>query len=285
MISASGKKYTDFMDFHKECIKREELADSEAQNRTGGGADQRVDALIERLIAMEPVRVIRPSRRSVTGWIHSTKGHDPVPFESSLERDCAFQLIYDCRIKFVQSQPLTITFPKSDARNKSYTPDYLVEYEQAGELQKVLIEVKPIKKWKADEEKLSERYAYAARWAREKGVGFRLLTDEHIRSTRLKNVRTLWPIAMDSADDPDARPDLSISIIDHLPGRNRDIVQAVAAKHPDASEAAVQFQILTMIAESFIWCDLDSELLIDAMLYPPDLRDDQQFLFDHGLGF
>lgn len=285
MVSASGKKYTDFMNFHEKCIKRQQLADSVAQNRTGGGVDQRIDALIEGLVAMEPVRVIRPSRRSVTGWIHSTKGHEPVPFESSLERDCAFQLIYDCRVKFVQSQPLTITFPDDDARNRSYTPDYLVEYEQGGEINKVLIEVKPIKKWKEEEEKLTARYTYAAHWAREKGVGFRLLTDEQIRATRLKNVRTLWPIAMDSADDPDARPDLSISIIHQLPGRNRDIVKAVSAKHSDASEATVQFQILTMIAESFIWCDLDSELLIDAMLYPPDRRDDQPFLFDHGLGF
>jgi len=273
------------MDFHKKCIKREQLADSEAQNRTRGGGDQKIDTLIEGLMDMEPARVIRPSRRSVTGWIHSTRGHKPVPFESSLERDCAFQLIYDCRVKFVQSQPLTIAFPSNNAKNKSYTPDYLVEYERGGELCKTLIEVKPFKKWKDEEEELTARYTYATHWANEKGVGFRLLTEEQIRSTRLNNVRTLWPIAMDSADDPDARPDLSILIIDQLPGRNRDIVKAVSAKHDDASEATVQFQILTMIAESFIWCDLDSELLIDAMLYSPDHRDDLPFLFDHGLGF
>jgi len=73
-------------------------------------------------------RVIKPNYVSVTGWIAGTDDHDPVPFESSLERDCAFLAMFEPRITLVAAQPYTILYRDSSGRSRRYTPDFELSY-------------------------------------------------------------------------------------------------------------------------------------------------------------
>ena len=155
-----------------------------------------IDEMIRDYESTQPVRKIKANRRSVTGWINGYPHHDPVPFESKIERDCAFQLLFDQRIEHVQSQPLTIAFPKGDKKNKLYTPDYLVRYKRNNSFHEVLIECKPYTEWQSNKEHLTNRYEYVSAWARERSLDFVLMTEEEILGSSLQNIQLLYPRVM-----------------------------------------------------------------------------------------
>ena len=166
----------------EQLYRYEDVPESWGFSRDDGEINADLADSIEEMIRdyekTQPVRKIKANRRSVTGWINGYPHHEPVPFESKIERDCAFQLLFDQRIKHVQSQPLTITFPKDDKKNKFYTPDYLVRYERDNQHREILIECKPNEEWASKKEHLTKRYKYVAAWARERDLDFVLMTED-----------------------------------------------------------------------------------------------------------
>lgn len=242
-----------------------------------------VEGLIEEYEKSQPVRKIRASRRSVTGWINGSTNHDPVPFESTIERDCVQQLLFDARIRHVQSQPLTVTFPKDDVENRSYTPDYLVTFVRNGIIEKILIECKSNSEWDKYHDKLSRRYRYVADWAKQRGLGFVLLTEEHVQGHSLHNIKQLVPYRYVAPQDIDEFPQFRRKILSLLPSSNNDLLDQIEPLFPSRQHA--QAEILRLLAYQEIYCDLDAPLEMSTMLQSAKTGNEPDFLFDRGVYF
>lgn len=242
-----------------------------------------VEKMIRDYEKTQPVRKIKANRRSVTGWINGYPHHEPVPFESKIERDCAFQLLFDQRIQHVQSQPLTITFPKDDKKNKFYTPDYLVRYERDNKHQEILIECKLNEEWASKREHLTKRYNYVAAWARERDLNFVLMTEDSILGPSLQNIQLLYPRVMITPLAAKGHPSTRPTIRSFLPCSNSHVLENVTNLFPSRKDA--QFEILSMIASFDIVCDLTAPLDMDTMLYEWGQGWEPPFLFDKGIRF
>lgn len=143
-----------------------------------------------------PRRKIGTTRRSVSG-IYLFRGKDPVPFESTLERDFLIRLEGDRSVLEVISQPVTIRY-QANGYEYPYTPDFLVHYRQHGVLSgygrylpSELIEVKPREKLARNLKKWWPKFRAATRYCRENGYVFRLMHEGRIRDQLWANMRFL----------------------------------------------------------------------------------------------
>lgn len=137
----------------------------------------------------QPVRSIGTNRRSITGRV--AFGERSIPFESSLERDFLVLLDFDLAVENVLEQPFRITYEGADGRERYYTPDFLVEYENGDH---VIYEVKYRANLKEEWAKLKPRFRAAIRYAKQNGMRFSIATEVEIRgSSYLANVRFLRP--------------------------------------------------------------------------------------------
>lgn len=242
-----------------------------------------LEEMIESYEKSQPVRKIKANRRSITGWINGFPTHDPVPFESSIERDCAYQLMFDKRVKSVQSQPLTITFDENTNGDRFYTPDYLVEYKTDDGVKKILIECKPEEYWRKHEVKLLERYKYVGNWAQQRGMRFSVLLDTIVQDTALENIKLLYPHLLLGIAGPEGRADLQPQILKALPASNYDVLNAVVHQFPNIESA--QTEILEMLANGQIVCDMNMRLDMNTVLHKPGSDWSPEFLFDRGIEF
>lgn len=133
---------------------------------------------IIRLDSRRPARVIGMNHRSVTGRV--AIGGTSIPFESTLERDLLIILDFDPLVVDVLEQPFRITYQGTDGRERSYTPDYLVEYD-GGE--RVIYEVKYRANLKEEWVRLKPKFQAAIRYAKHNGMRFSIITDVEIRRT------------------------------------------------------------------------------------------------------
>ena len=143
-----------------------------------------------------PRRKIGTTRQSVSG-IYLFRGGDPVPFESTLERDFLIRLEGDRSVLQVVSQPVTIRY-RVDGREYPYTPDFLVHHRQHGALPRYgrhlpseLVEVKPREKLARHLKQWWPKFRAATRYCRENGFVFRLMHEDRIRDPLWANMRFL----------------------------------------------------------------------------------------------
>lgn len=138
---------------------------------------------------MRPVRTIGTNRRSITGRV--SFGRRSIPFESALERDFLVLLDFDLTVDDVLEQPFRIAFRGADGRQRHYTPDFLVEYENGN---RVIYEVKYRSNLKDDWASLKPRFRAAIRYAKTNGMRFAIATEVEIRGTSyLANAKFLRP--------------------------------------------------------------------------------------------
>src|SRR6266571_1241830 len=127
-----------------------------------------------------PVRRVPKNYRSLTGFVANSRTQSMTAFESSLERDFLLLLDFDPEVEFYEEQPVKITYPDAKGRRRTYTPDVLVRYRieplQVRHPQMLLCEVK---------------YRAAQRYARQQGWRFRVVTERHVRTPYLDNVKFL----------------------------------------------------------------------------------------------
>jgi hypothetical protein len=122
-----------------------------------------------------------------------------------LERDFLVLLDFDLSVDDVLEQPLRITFKGADGRDRYYTPDFLVEFENGD---RVIYEVKYRANLKEGWTKLKPRFRAAIRYAKLNGMRFSIVSEVEIRgSAYLANARFLRPYR-------DYTPSLAID--DHL---------------------------------------------------------------------
>lgn len=136
----------------------------------------------------EPVRKIRPTRRSVSGC-HSFRGHTSIPYESTLERDFVILQEFNHHVRQIISQPVAIPFVLRN-RTYHYTPDYLVLF-QDHDHKGMLVEVKPETKWRKNWREWLTKWKAAYRWANERGFLFHIYDESRIRGIVLHNTQSL----------------------------------------------------------------------------------------------
>lgn len=147
-------------------------------------------ALFER-----PARPIRPSRYAVTGRVPTDKAATSQDAESALEQDFLVLQRFDRRVETFASQPITLRWEDPDGRRR-YTPDVAIKYTLMAfrgdpSLRTTLVEVKPRDILKRDWIDLKPKFRAAIAWTRDRGMVFRILTEQEIRTPFLENARFL----------------------------------------------------------------------------------------------
>src|SRR6266496_4186136 len=142
-----------------------------------------------------PVRIIPKNYRSLTGLVSNTRTQSMAAFESSLERDFLVLLDFDPDVEFYEEQPLTITYADERGRRRTYTPDVFVRYRidplQAKSNPPLLCEVKYRDDLRQHWTDYRPKFRAAGRYARQQGWRFRVVTERHIRTPYLANVKFL----------------------------------------------------------------------------------------------
>ncbi|MBD3833016.1 MAG: TnsA endonuclease N-terminal domain-containing protein [Brevundimonas sp.] len=148
-------------------------------------------------------RRIPPSHRSVTGQIPSRYPSGPLLYESKLERDFLLLLELDGHIRDVITQPMTIDLTV-DGQARTYTPDVMAVWQTRSPwphgFRRVVFEVKPLAILRSQYAALAPKYRAARRYFAERNVGYRVVTERTIRSTRLANAELIAPTLRGGVD-------------------------------------------------------------------------------------
>ena len=122
-----------------------------------------------------------------------------IAFESTLERDLLTLLEFNSSVFDVIEQPLTIEYQNKNDREVTYTPDFLVIFNDPNNnvcstklsRKPWLIEVKPrdilIKKFK----ELKPKFKIAIQYAKENDMAFKIFDESRIRTDYLKRIKFL----------------------------------------------------------------------------------------------
>jgi hypothetical protein len=142
-----------------------------------------------------PVRTVPKNYRSLTGLVPNTRTQSMTAFESSLEREFLLLLDFDPDVEFYEEQPVKITYHDDSGRRRTYTPDVFVRYRtdrfQAQHTQPHLCEVKYRDDLRQHWAEYRPKFRVAQRYARQQGWRFRVVTERHIRTPYLDNVKFL----------------------------------------------------------------------------------------------
>lgn len=137
-----------------------------------------------------PIRKITPSRAfNCRGLLSSSKSVGAAMYESALERDYLMLLEFDRTVKQFEVQPIKIDM-RGQPGYRHYRPDVLVEFE-LGQGRPWLVEVKYEEELQANWAELKPRFRAAIRLCKQLGWIFHLVTERHVRTTLLDNVKFL----------------------------------------------------------------------------------------------
>lgn len=144
-----------------------------------------------------PVRTVPKNSRSLTGLVPNPRTQSMTAFESSLERDFLLLLDFDPDVEFFEEQPVTIVYHDATGRRRTYTPDVLVRYRtdrlQARHTKPRLCEVKYCEDLRQHWAEYRPKFRAAQRYAQQQGWRFRVVTERHVRTPYLENVKFLRP--------------------------------------------------------------------------------------------
>jgi len=143
---------------------------------------------MSRLRTHSPVRKLKNSHRALTGKVN-LEGGGMAGFESSLERDLLLILDFDRTVMSVKEQPFSLSYIH-EASVRRYTPDVMAEYDR-DVLPTVVFEVKPIEKLRANWVSLRPGFKAAVAHCRLRDWQFKIVTERHIRTPYLANVKFL----------------------------------------------------------------------------------------------
>mgnify|MGYP003950874761 CR=1 FL=1 len=139
-----------------------------------------------RLDGSSPTRPLRMSYRHVTGKLALADG-GAATYESTLERDWLLILDFDPCVTSVLVQPFTLNYAL-DGQTRRYTPDVKATFDDGST---VVFEVKPRETLRSDWTLLRPRFKAAHLYCRQQGWKFRVVNEQHIRTTYLSNARFL----------------------------------------------------------------------------------------------
>jgi len=130
---------------------------------------------------------------SVSGYF-AFRREKSIAFESTLERDLLTLLEFNDSVNDVIEQPLTIEYTNENGRKVTYTPDFLIYFNEPStqtmllSRKPLLIEVKPKKKLLHDWNKLKKKFKVAVKYAHENNMIFKIYDESRIRTPYLENI-------------------------------------------------------------------------------------------------
>lgn len=147
---------------------------------------------------------IKMNNRKIGYTYGSLSGYYPfrkeksIAFESSLERDLIILLEFNDSVCDVIEQPLTIEYRNRKGTIVSYTPDFLVYFNELNSLlgkrikrKPLLIEVKPRDVLKKDFHLYKDRFKQAIKYANKNEMIFKVFDETRIRTQYFANVKFL----------------------------------------------------------------------------------------------
>ncbi len=204
-------------------------------------------------------RVIRPNHRSVTGWLANDVTGDAIPFESTLERDCAYIALFDKRVTEVRAQPVTIPYKLENGRKSQYTPDYEVTYRIDGRTQKAILEVKELKTFEENKASFLRKYDAAAKWCTDNDCSFYVVTERQLRPPLIENIRFLYRQRQQWHFDTLASGELLSNIQNQLPLTVEEILDSNS--NTQIERAKTQTLLWGLIASRLVYVDLKKEIV------------------------
>ena len=161
-----------------------------------------------------PVRKIRANHRSITGRVVSVRDSRPHPFESALERDFLVSLDFDRRVASFETQPLRVEYEDAAGRLRTYTPDVFVQFvpdmRSVDKPPALLYEVKYAAEITQRRKELDPKFDAAREFARTRGWGFEVVTEDEIRNPFLFNAIFLRPLIREPIEDVRMRRVMSL---------------------------------------------------------------------------
>jgi hypothetical protein len=171
------------------------------------------------------VRKVSNRGGNIIGHVPSLKLGRLVMFESLLERDLIYQLDYEWAVEHFAEQPLRIAYQHA-GRARHYTPDFHVVISGYN----LLVECKPVHF--VDDPENQIKFAAARAWCQAHDWLFRVVTDAHLATWRVKNIRWLTQFA---------RYEIAPEIREHIltwlaaapaPVKVADVMQAINPQIP-----------------------------------------------------
>jgi TnsA endonuclease N terminal/TnsA endonuclease C terminal len=220
-----------------------------------------------------PVRRVSKNSRSLTGLVPNTRTSSMTAFESSLERDFLLLLDFDPDVEFYEEQPVHIVYYDDTGRRRTYTPDVFVRYRPASSpttsTKPLLCEVKYREDLRQHWTVYRPKFRAAQRYARQQGWRFRLVTERHVRTPYLENVKFL-------------RPYRTLPVNDHHQSQLLDTLLGLREAAPATLLAAVsqdrwhQAQLLStlwqLVATQQVHTDLGQPLTMRSRLWLKEPR-------------
>lgn len=209
-------------------------------------------------------RTVPPGHRSITGLLPSRFPSGHLPFESKLEHDFLTLLQLDHCVHDVVTQPVTLDLIVGGHR-RSYTPDALVTWHEAMERpfpqRQVMFEVKPLTILREQRTSLWAKYRAAKRHLARQGIGYRVVTERTIRTSRLGNAELIVPALLQPHDN-----ELEAAIIRLLRQRGPQRLGEIRSKLEDegAIRGAILESVYNLIGIRWLKCDLDRPITDDT---------------------
>jgi len=135
----------------------------------------------------KPQRLVGVRSRGLSGKIALEDG--AAAFESTLEQDLIELLDFDPRVSEILVQPFSLHHEEDGARRR-YTPDVRATF-VAPSAEVVVYEVKYQEDLRENWRKYRARFGAAYRFCRQNGWRFKVMTEKHIRTPFLANVKFL----------------------------------------------------------------------------------------------
>ena len=219
---------------------------------------------------VKSVRKIKPTRRSVSG-IYSFRGHTPIQFESTLERDFIIRNEFSPSVVDIVSQPFTLPFNALNGRCYEYTPDFLIRFSLDNESFShhqipILVEVKPYKDWHKNWRKWMPKWKAAWRYARERGYEFHIFDEYRIRDQRFKNIRFLERYKQYRY--PEAESQLILKTLSEMGGAPFHYILARHYRGLYVAEGIAH--VWHLLAVRRLECDIDRPLNMDTEFWIPN---------------
>lgn len=220
-----------------------------------------------------PIRIVPKNYRNLTGLVPNSRTQAMTAFESTLERDFLLLLDFDPDVEFYEEQPLKITYHDEAGQRRTYTPDVLVRYRtecvEVGRSTPHLCEVKYRDDLRQHWTAYRPKFRAAQRYARQQGWRFRLITERHVRTPYLDNVKFLVSYRVRHVDD--AHQAQLLRLLSEV--KETDPVSLLALISPDRWRHAQLLPTLwQLIARRQVGADLAQPLTMRSRLWLKEPR-------------
>lgn len=221
------------------------------------------------------VREISLKNFSLSGIINTNQFKNPIQFESSLERDFIFLLEYDTSVKQYLEQPLKIKYFDQNKKQRTYVPDFIIEYFDNRPAE--LIEIKYSSTLKSKKDELEYKFNAAKDYCKKHNLIFKVTNEIHIREDReieLYNYKFLdryknyfYNINKDSSAFPLLNENLVLLRKKLKELQNCTVTQLVNASARDIdNQAELIFLTWYMVSNNFIRTDLTKKLTLNSTI-------------------